>query len=791
MFSDARYALRSFRRTPAFTLLVVATLAVGIGANTAMFSVVNAVLLRPFPYRDVDTLLRLRRGTSHPDLLDISRRATTITGIEAFRSQFFDYTTGSEAERLDGVLATGGMLELFGATPVVGRLLTREDDQPNAAPVVVLTAPFWRSHFGADPSVVGRSVLLSGASYTVVGVLAPSFEFPATPADVVAAFLPHAGREATARGAHTLRSFVRLKPGTTTSVAQQELAAIANTLEAEYPETNREVRFVLQNLRESVAGSVREPLMILLATVAFVLLIACVNVANLLIAKGASRRNELAVRAAIGASRGRIVRQVLSESLVLALAGGFGGVAIAWWLTQTIVALAPEGIPRLGNARVDLSVLLFAVAASVVTGLLFGTLPAWASASTSIAAAARAGTREARGGNRLRAVLLVSEVALALVLLIGAGLLLRSFSALVAQQPGFQTDHLVTGNVTLNGDRYGSVPNRARFWNEFEERIRAVPGVRDVALTTDLPIGGLPIFHNLAFEGKPMAPGTEPEVYFRGVNPSYFRAMGIPFVKGRPFTSADRDGAPLVAIVNESFARQYYPGEEVIGRRIRWASGDGTWMTIVGVVADVRGLSLDQSEVPAVHAPHAQEVNPWRRWMDVALRTEGDPRALASALRREILALDPNVPVAKVRTMDDVLAASLADRRFNLVLLGSFAAIALLLAVAGIYGVMSYLVVQRTREIGVRLALGATPANVIALVAGRGLVLSAVGIAIGVVAAAALARFIETMLFTVEGTDVPTFGVAAAVLLAAAAAASILPARRAGRVDPLTALRSE
>jgi len=380
---------------------------------------------------------------------------------------------------------------------------------------------------------------------------------------------------------------------------------------------------------------------------------------------------------------------------------------------------------------------------------------------------------------------------LALVLLIGAGLLLKSFSALTGQRPGFDTSGLVTGNVTLNGERYGSIANRALFWDAFEERMRAIPGVRDVALTTDLPIGGAPIFHNLAFEGKPMAPGTEPEVYYRGVNATYFRTMSIPLVKGRTFTSADRQGSPLVAVVNEAFARQYYPGEEVLGRRVRWASGDGTWITIVGVVADVRGLSLDQGEVPAMHVPYTQETNAWRRWMDIAVRTDGDAGALAPVLRREILALDRAVPVARVRTMDEVLAASVADRRFNLILLGSFAAVALLLAVAGIYGVMSYLVVQRTREIGVRLALGATPAGVVQLITVRGLALACAGIAIGLIASFFLARFIETMLFGVRATDITTLAGAAAMLLAAALAACIIPALRAGRVDPLTALRSE
>ena len=791
MRDDVRQALRSLKRTPGFTLIVLATLAIGIGANTAMFSVVNAVLLRPLPYSDPDTLLRLTRGTSYPDLTDISERAGNISGIAGYRTQFFDYTTGSSAERLDGVLVTGRMLELFGAAAVRGRLLNGEDDRVGAERVVMLSAPFWRSHFAADPAVVGRTLTLSGESYAIVGVLAGAFSFPGDRADVVAAFIPHAGREATARGAHTLRAFARLKPGITVAAAQQELNSIAAQLTREYPETNQGVRFSLQEVRENLSGGVRQPLLILLATVGVVLLIACVNVANLLIARGATRRGELALRAALGATRARIVRQVLTESLVLAMLGGIAGIAIAWWLTTTIVAIAPEGVPRLESASMDASVLVFALAASILTGVLFGILPAWTSGSLSIADSTRSGSRLTGGGNRLRAFLLIAEVALAMILVVGAGLLVRSFAALMAQEPGFNTRDLLTGNVTLNGPRYGDIGVRARFWDEFEARMRAVPGVADVALTTDLPIGGLPIFHNLAFEGRAVAPGTEPEVYYRGVNTSYFPAMGIPLLKGRRFSPADRIGAPLVAIVNNAFAKQYFPGEEVLGRRIRWASGDGSWITIVGVVADVRGLSLDQDEVPAVHIPHSQEVNPWRRWMDVAVRVNGNTADIAASLRRELLALDPNVPIVKVRRMDDVVAASLAERRFNLVLLGGFAVAALLLAAAGTYGVMAYLVTQRTREIGVRLAIGARPADVFRLIVVKGLGLAAIGIAVGLAMSVLVTRALQAMLFNVRPGDPATFVVAAIVLIVSAGAASVLPARRAARMDPLDALRSE
>jgi putative ABC transport system permease protein len=791
MMSDVRYALRSLRRTPGFTFVVLATLAIGIGANTAMFSVVNAVLLKPFPYADVDTLLRIRAGTSYMDLTDIAARVTSISGAAAHRAQFFDYSTGSEAERLDGVLVTGNMLPVLGAQPLLGRLIVPADDHAGAPRVAVLSSNFWRSHLGGDPGVIGRALTLNGQAYTIVGVLPPSFHFPLAAADIVAPFLPEAGPEATARGAHSLAAFVRLKAGATRGAAQEELNALGEELARQYPRTNNDVRFRLEALRQNVTGNVQQPLVILLATVGFVLLIACVNVANLLIARGASRRTELAIRAAIGATRGRIVRQVLTESLLLSAAGGALGLTVAWWLMKSIVAVAPEDIPRLATAAIDGPVLAFALLVSLATGLAFGTLPAWASAASSVADAARAGTRGTRGGNRSRSILLVAEVALALVLVVGAGLLLKSFSALMAQAPGFETGNLLTGNVILNGPRYTEVSVRTRFWDEAESRLRQLPGVRDVAITTDLPIGGQSIFHNLAFEGREMAPGTEPEVYYRGVNEAYFRAMGIPLLKGRTFTTADRAGAPLVAVVNDAFVREYFRGEEPLGRRIRWASGDGTWITIVGVVADVRGLSLDQGEVPAVHMPYAQEINAWRRWMDVGVRTDANAIALAPLLRRELLAIDRNVPVAKVRTMEDVLAASVAERRFSLLLLGSFAAIALVLAAAGTYGVMAYLVMQRTREIGVRLAVGARPADVFRLVVGRGLALALVGVVLGLAAAAMLSRTLETMLFNVAPTDAITFAAAAAVLLGAAAAASVVPARRAARMDPLEALRSE
>jgi len=788
--SDLRYAIRSFAKTPSFTAIALLTIALAIGANTAIFTVVNAVLLRPFPYDEPDTLVRVRRGTSYEDMQDWIRRTASFAAVGAFRPQLFDYNAGSEAQRVDGALVTGGAMSLFGARTLAGRTIQPQDDRSGGERVAAISTSFWRTRLGSDPRIIGRRLTFNGVTYTVIGVMDAAFELPALQADVYTPFLPDAGREASSRGAHTLRAFLRLKPGIPIAQAQAEMNGIAVALERQYPQTNHDVRFVLQRLDDSVVGAIRPALLILLGTVGCVLLIACVNVANLLVARAAARRDEIAIRAAIGATRMRIVRQLLTESVLLAVAGGAAGLMLAAWLTRAIVALAPEGTPRIESASLDLRVLAFTTIASVFTGLLFGLAPAWSSSRTSVADVSRAGTRSTSRG-RGRRVLMVLETALALVLLVGAGLLLRSFVALASQPTGFDPGHLLTANITLSGERYADIAARVRVFQDFESRVTTLPGVRAIALTTDLPIGGNPAYHNLSFEGRNVAPGTEPEVYYRAVNPGYFEALRIPLLKGRRFEDQDRAGAPLVAIVNESFARTYYPGEEPLGRHVWWTSGDGTPMTIVGVAADVRALSLDQGEVPAVHVPYAQEQFGWRRWMDVAVRVDGEPLAVAAALGAQLRQVDPDVPLAKVASMEGVIGRSMADRRFNLFILGAFAVLALALAAAGTYGVIAYSVVQRTREIGVRVALGATPADVLILVLRDGLLVATGGIALGTAIALVGSSALADMLFGVERTDAFTFGAAAGVLLLASAVATYVPARRAVRVDPLLALRSE
>jgi putative ABC transport system permease protein len=784
---DLRYAVRSFRRTPAFTAIVLLTLSLGIGANTAIFSVVRAVLLSPLPYPAASELHRVRGGTSRPDMTDWIAHTRSFAAIGGYRPQSFDHVGTADAERLDGALVTGGLLEMLGARPALGRLFTDADALPGADRIAIVTAAFWRTRLGSDPTAVGRIVHFNAAAYRVAGVLEPGFELPGTGATVFAP-LDQGSREARARGAHTLRAVVRLRTGVTAAHAQQEMDALAARLETAYPQTNRDVRFVLVPLKESLTSAARTPLMILFGTVLLVLLVACVNVANLLIGHGAGRRPELMVRTALGATRLRLARQLTIESLLLSVTGGALGLIVAWWIIKAVIGLAPAGVPRVEHIGLDAQTLAYTALVCIGTGLLFGTLPAWAALRGRLMSS---GGRTTPATGWLRSSLMIAEVAVALVLVSSAGLLMRSFTRLVNQPMGFDTSRLVTANITLTAQRYLDVAARTRLYDAFEEAVQGLPGVRGVALTTDLPIAGSPIFHNLAFEGRPVPAGSEPEVYYRGINAGYFDALGIPLRAGRRFERTDRAGAPPVAIVNEAFVREYYPAEDPIGRRIRWASGNGEWITIVGVAADVRGLSLDRHEVPAVHIPFAQERMPWRTFMDVAVRTDADVAHTTLRLHQILRAIDPAVPLTGASTMEGVLATSVADRRFSLYLLASFAVVTLLLAAAGTYGVMAHAVAQRTRELGVRLALGAKPVDLFTLVVGRGMAVAAAGVIVGLAGAMPTSRVLEGMLFEIAPNDPRTLGISAIVLLTASLLAAWIPARRAAAVDPLIVLRSE
>ena len=789
--SDIRYAIRSLLRAPLFTAIVLLTLALGIGANTAMFSVINAVLLEPLPYPQPESVMRVRRGSSWPDMKDWAAQARTASLVAGYRPQLFDYDAGDVADRTDGALVTGSLFELFGGRAVAGRLIDERDQAAGAPHVAVLSERFWRSHLGADHALVGRSLSFNGAAYQIIGVVEARFELPGDKADVFAPHYPEATLEADSRGAHTLRGFVRLKPGVTRAAAQAEMDAVAVRLEQAYPRSNRNMRFPLEPLADNLVGPMKSALLVLLAAVAFVLTIACVNVANLLIARAAARRGEMAVRVALGASGARVVRLLATESLLLAAAGGALGTAVAWWLARAVVALAPDTLPRADHIAIDGRVLLFTAAASIVAALAFGVLPAWLASRAGTADATRSQGRGSSGRQRLRSTLMAAEIALALMLVCGAGVLLRSFATLLAQPVGFSTDHLLAGNIKFSAQRYREIAVRTRFFDDLGRRVTAIPGVKSVGFITELPLGGDALTHNLAFEGRAMAPGAEPDVYYRGVSAGYFNAIGIPVTHGRGLNAQDSATSPPVAIANDSFARQFYPGAEAIGQRVRWASGGTEWITIVGLVPDIRGLSLDRGEVPALYVPYAQERNWWRMWMDVVVRTDGDPAAFAPQLRHAAAEVDRSIPIARIRTMDEIVKASVADQRFNLFLIGAFASLALLLAAAGTYGVMAYLVTQRNRELGIRVAVGATGSQIMRLVLGHALAVAAVGAVIGLAGWWAVARLLQGFFFGVTAMDPRAIGGAAATLVVMTLAACYAPARRAARVDPLVVLRSE
>jgi putative ABC transport system permease protein len=795
LWQDLRHAARLLRRSPGFAAAAVVTLALGMGANTAMFSVVHAVMLRPLPYAEPERLVRIRAGSSFPDLQDWVAGARSFEGFGGYRSHFLDLTGGATAERVDGALVTGDLFRVLGARAARGRLLQAEDDRPGGPRVVVLSHGYWQRRLGGDTGVVGRTIRFSTGEYEVVGVMPAGFRLPQVEAEAWAPLVPESPEEAAARGAHSLMAIGRLRPGVSLRAAQEDMDGIAARLSAAYPDENKDRRFLLDPLHRFLVRDVRGALVLLLGAVALVLLIAATNVANLLLARAAVRQKEIAIRASLGAGRSRLVRQLLAESLLLALVGGAAGLVVAKWLIDVVVRMSPPGVPGIDLVRLDLRVLAFTAAVSLVTGLVFGLVPGLHGSRVSLVPALKEGGRAsgAPAPQRLRSGLVVSQVALALVLLVGAGLLLRSLHRLQSVDPGFDPARLVTFNLTPPMSRYGDIAKRTRFFEDVLRRVATLPGVSAVGATSELPYGTGSVFHDFVIDGRPpIEPGREPEIYNRGVSPSYLRTLGLPVLRGRPLTEDDRAGAPLVGVVNEAAARRYFPGEDPVGRRIAWArSPERVWITVVGIVGDVRAQELAADEVPALYTPLAQERNAWKTWMNIAVRSAEPAERLGAAVRREVTALDPDIPVTRVRAMDDLITASVAPRRFTLLLLGGFAALALALAGVGLHGVISYAVAQRTHEMGVRLALGAAPRDVVRLVLGQGLALTLGGVALGTVAALGLTRFVSSMLFGVRATDPATFIGVALLLVTVAALACYRPARRAARVDPLVAMRGD
>ena len=803
LLKDVRYGIRHLLKNRGFTAVAVTALALGIGANTAIFSVVNAVLLRSLPYPNAERLVTIRGNQSLPDFTDIEDQTQSFEQDGAFVLQAFDYTGGSEPIQVQAALTNAGLFEILGAQTEIGRTLPREEDRFGGEKLVVVGQGFWQRHLGGSTDVVGKTIPLSGNNYTVIGVLASSFTMPLRKGGGADQLEPEVfvslrvGNPVAAsfRGVHFMRTFWRLKPGVTIAEAQSEMEAVDSRLAEQYREENKGRRRVLLPLKENLVGDTRPALLLLFASVGLVLLIACANFANLLLAQAASRHREISVRSALGAGRARLVRQMLTESVLVAFLGGAAGMLLALWGISLLVSLKPANLPRLSNVGIDGTVLLFTLAVSLITGIVFGLVPAWSASRTDLNDALKEGGRSASGGvskRRLRSLLVVTELGVSLLVLIAAGLLIRSFWQLRTTDPGFDPNGVVTMRIELPEARYREIPTQNRFRTQVLNELNSMPGA-EAALISELPLGGDWLTHNFIIDGRtPMAPGDEPEISTRSATRGYFKTMRIPLVGGRDFTPQDSADTPQVCILNRSAVHEYFSNENPIGARIRWARGNPqAWMTIVGVVGDIKHFELGQPEQPAVYTAYEQQDQPWKRWMSVVIRSNSSSSTMIDQAKKAVWAVDSQVPLTRVQTMPEVMATSIAEQRFNMLLLGIFAAVALLLAAVGVYGVISYSVTQRTHEIGIRMALGARTGEVLKLVVGQGLRLALVGVGLGLGAAFALTRLMSTFLFGVSATDPETFVIIPMVLVVVALLASYIPARRATKVDPMVALRCE
>jgi putative ABC transport system permease protein len=792
---DVRYALRLLVKRPAFTLIAVATLALGIGANTAIFSVVDGVLLRPLPYPRPDRLVSFRSQQSLPDLDDVRAQNQVFEYCGGVVIQAQDYTGGSEPIQVQAALVNSDLFGALGIQPALGRLITEAEDQYGGERVVVLSDKFYKRQFGGNPTVIGTAMLLSGLSYTIIGVMPSDFAMPREEVDLFASLRvvnPVAARE---RGVHFLRTYVRMKPGVNLAQAQADMAPIDQWLEQHFPEHNKGRHSRLIGLHERLVGDTRPALLILFGSVGLVLLIACANFANLLLTNATSRQQEMMIRHALGARRLRLVRQMLTESVLISLIGGAGGTVLAMWGIELLMNLKPANLPRLAAINIDAGVLAFTFVVAISTGIVFGLVPALGSSRVELSQALKEGGRTATGSStrlKLRSALVVSEIALAVVLLIGAGLLIRGFWLLRSVDPGFNPNGLLTARIELPEARYKEIPKQNQFRRGLLERLNTQPGIQ-AAMISEVPLSGELLTHNFIIEGRPpILRGEEPELPVRSIAGDYFHTMGIPLLRGRDFGPEDKQDVPIVGLVNQAFVREYFPDEDPIGKRIRWArQSPPEWMTIVGVVGDIKQLQLSSAEEPAFYWSYMQQTQPWKRWMNVVIRGDADLGTLATLVKTAVWELDPQIPVTRTSSMNEVMATSIAEQRFNMLLMTIFAGVALLLSVIGVYGVISYSVAQRTHEIGIRMALGASTGDVLARVLGEGLVLTVIGVSLGIGGALALTRLMESMLFGVSATDPLTYTLISVVLVACALMACYVPARRAARVDPMNALRYE
>ncbi|MEK6323121.1 MAG: ABC transporter permease [Acidobacteriota bacterium] len=801
LLQDLRYAFRMLRQKPSFTAIVVLALAIGIGANTAIFSVVNAILLRPLLYKNADRISMIwmdnpKLGVSqdwhsYPNYVDYTEQNQVYEDMAAFNDRSFNLTGTGDPVRVAGVWATASLFSVLGVEPALGHTFTLAEEEPGKDLVVVLSHGLWQRRFGGDPGIIGQSISMNGVNRTVLGVMPASFTFPEKRTELWIPLAVSPERKQ-ARNSISYKAVGRLKPGVTIEQARADMGAIAKRLDEQYFQSGYGINLV--PLHDQETRTVKPALLVLLGAVAFVLLIACANVANLLLARAALREREVAIRVALGAGRWRIIRQVLTESALLALVGGAAGLLLAIWGLDVLVALGPADIPRLDQTGIDGRVLAFTLAVSLLTGLIFGLAPALQSSKSDPNESLKEGARGSTGGvsgRRVRNLLVVSEIALSLVLLIGAGLLIKSFMRLQQFEFGFNPDNLLTMRVQLPGTKYRDGKQVVSFYQQLLERMETVPGVQSVGAISSVFLTDTPNSTNFSIEGRPVPTGAEAiEVPLDSISPSYFRVMGIPLLRGREFDNRDVDGATRVAIINDTFARRFFAGEDPIGKRYRYGSPDprNPWITIVGVVGDMRRTGFDKAVRPETFLPEAQ--NPDNE-LTIVARTATDPASFAGALRNEVWSIDKDQSVYDIKTMHQTLAEMMSQRRFNMLLLGVFAAVALTLAAVGIYGVISYSVTQRSHEIGIRIALGAQSRDVLKLVVGQGMLLTGIGVTIGLIASFALTQLMSSLLFGVSAADPATFVLISLLLTGVALAACLVPARSATKVDPMVALRYE
>jgi len=808
LIQDLRYGIRTLLKRPGFAVVAVATLAIGMGASTVIFTVVDAALLRGLPYKQPDRLYHLwertpkqdfsKREFSYPDYQDYQQN-TVFEGLAAYTGGGALLTGLGEAERIAAPRATANFFSVLGVDPLIGRTFQAGEDVPNGPRVAVLTYGFWQRRFGGDQNVLGRAITINGDSYTIVGVLPANFQFALRNSDLWIPYQP-TQNQLTRRFLHSSNLIGRLKPGVTAEQAESEINVIASRIEQQYNDSHAGTTARVVPLQEEIVGTVRPILLVLLAAVGFVLLIACANVASLLLTRSLARQKEVAVRAALGASRWRVVRQLLTESLLLSLAGGLGGLLIAYWGLPALVATLPQNqliaMPFLKSLHIDLGILGFSFGLSLLTGIVFGIAPALQSSRLDLNEVLKEGGRQssAGGGQRLRSALVVGEIAMAVVLLVGAGLMMKSLLRLLQTNVGFNTENLLTMGIVLSPTKYTDANQIPNFYGQLQERVQALPGVVGAGTVDILPLnGGNTTRFNV--DGDPVPPpGKETEANSRVVNEHYFQTIGVPLLAGRMFDDRDNANAPPVVIIGKTIADRLFAGRDPVGRKLRYPSIQAPPVTIVGVVGDVKITGLDDEIRPVLYYPLRQSggFN-----TSLVVRSNTDPTSLASAVRAEVRNLDPDAAIMNVNTMEGMISQTPASfiRRFPALLIGIFAGVALLLASIGIYGVVSYSVSQQIHYIGIRMALGAGPTDILRMVLKQGMILAVAGVGIGVVAAVALMKLLSawaaSLLYQVKITDVTTFAIVSGTLFVVALLACYLPARRATKVDPLVALRYE